>query len=30
MKKFFTVVTILSLLAVGLWSILNWKAYHDA
>lgn len=30
MKKFFAVVTIMSLLAVGLWSILNWKAYHDA
>ena len=30
MKKFFAVVTILSLLAVALWSSLNWNAYHDA
>lgn len=30
MKKFIAVLMIVSLAAVGLWSILNWKAYHDA
>lgn len=30
MKKLLTVLAIVSLLAVGLWSILNWKAYHNA
>ena len=29
MKKFFAVVTTLSVLALDLWSILNWKAYPD-
>lgn len=30
MKKFLSVLVILSLLAAGLWGILSWKAYHDA
>lgn len=30
MKKFFAVLAVLSLLAAGLWGILNWKAYYDA
>ena len=30
MKKLITAVTILSLLAAGLWGILSWKAYYDA
>ena len=30
MKKFFATLVILSLLAAGLWGILDWKAYYDA
>ena len=30
MKKLMTTLLILTLLAAGLWGILNWKAYHDA
>ena len=30
MKKMIAVLAILSLLAAGLWGILNWKAYYDA
>ena len=30
MKKLLTMLLILTLLAAGLWGILNWKAYHDA
>ena len=30
MKKLMTMLLILTLLAAGLWGILNWKAYRDA
>lgn len=30
MKKLISTLVILSLLAAGLWGILNWKAYYDA
>ena len=30
MKKLMTTLLILTLLAAGLWGILNWKASHDA
>ncbi len=30
MKKLIAALVFLSLLAAGLWGILNWKAYYDA
>ena len=30
MKKLSAAMVLLSLLAAGLWGILNWKAYYDA
>ena len=30
MKKLIASLAFLSLLAAGLWGILNWKAYYDA
>ncbi len=30
MKKLIAALAFLSLLAAGLWGILNWKAYYDA
>ena len=30
MKKVIAALVFLSLLAAGLWGILNWKAYYDA
>lgn len=30
MKKLIAALVFLSLLATGLWGILNWKAYYDA
>ena len=30
MKKLIAALAFFSLLAAGLWGILNWKAYYDA